>query len=92
MSSIASQVPLLSLLRADRCAARHRSTNRTFVTYKAFEDWWRFGFRGDESGSKTLRDMLRVGCGTPQHGLSSKKMALITSDYDIMRSLSIKWP
>ena len=26
------------------------------------------------------------------HGLSSKKMALITSDYGIMRSLSIKWP
>ena len=28
---------------------------------------------------------------TPQHGLSSKKMAPITSDYGIMRSLSIKW-
>ena len=27
----------------------------------------------------------------PQHGLSSKNMALITSDYGKMRSLSIKW-
>ena len=31
-----------------------------------------------------------VRCGTPQHGLSSKNMALITSDYGIMCSLSIK--
>ena len=31
-------------------------------------------------------------CGTPQHGLYSKNMTLITSDYGIMRSLSIKWP
>ena len=29
-------------------------------------------------------------CGTPQHGLSSQKIALITSDYGIMCSLSIK--
>ena len=27
----------------------------------------------------------------PQHGLSSKNTALITSDYGVMRSLSIKW-
>ena len=29
---------------------------------------------------------------TPQHGLSSNKMALITSDHVIMCSLRIKWP
>ena len=29
---------------------------------------------------------------TPQHGLSSNKMALITSDCGAMRSLRIKWP
>ena len=28
----------------------------------------------------------------PQHALYSDTMALITSDYDIMRSPSIKWP
>ena len=32
------------------------------------------------------------GATTPQRGLPSKKTALITSDYGIMRSLSIKWP
>ena len=32
-------------------------------------------------------ELLR--CGTPQHGPSSKKMALITSDYGIMCSLRI---
>ena len=31
-------------------------------------------------------------CATPQHGLPSKKMALVTSDCGTMRSLSIKWP
>ena len=31
-------------------------------------------------------------CGTPQYGISSKKMALITSDYDTVCSLRIKWP
>ena len=31
-------------------------------------------------------------CVTQQHGLSSKKMALITSDCGTMRSPSIKWP
>ena len=34
----------------------------------------------------------RIRCGTSQHGLSSKKMGLITSDCGTMRSLSIKWP
>ena len=29
---------------------------------------------------------------SPQHGLSSKKTALITSDCGTMRSLGIKWP
>ena len=33
-----------------------------------------------------------AGCGTPQHGLSSNKMALITSDCGAMRFPSIKWP
>ena len=32
------------------------------------------------------------GAGTPQHGLSPNKMALITSDCDAMRSPSIEWP
>ena len=32
------------------------------------------------------------GAGTPQQGLCSKNMALITSDCGIMCSLSIKWP
>ena len=27
-----------------------------------------------------------------KHGLSSNNMALISSDYGVMRSLSIKWP
>ena len=31
-------------------------------------------------------------CATPQHGLSSNKMALITSDCSETRSPSIKWP
>ena len=30
--------------------------------------------------------------GPPQHGLSFKRMALITSDCGTMRSPSIKWP
>ena len=33
-----------------------------------------------------------TGAGTPQHGSSSKKKALITSDYGIMCSMRIKWP
>ena len=32
------------------------------------------------------------GAGAPQHGLSAKETALITSDHGIMRSLIIKWP
>ena len=32
------------------------------------------------------------GAGTPQHGLSSNKMALITSDCDKTRYPSTKWP
>ena len=36
-------------------------------------------------------EMLR-GAGPPRHGLSSDKMALVTSDCGTMRSLSIKWP
>ena len=35
---------------------------------------------------------LDDGAGTPQHGLSSNKMALINSDFGATRSLSIKWP
>ena len=33
-----------------------------------------------------------VGTHTPQHGLYSDTMALITSDCDVMHSPSIKWP
>ena len=39
------------------------------------------------SSARTLR-----GCVTPQHGLSSNKMALIPSDCGAMRSPSIEWP
>ena len=35
---------------------------------------------------------LEAGAGTPQHGLSFDKMALITSGCGTMRSPSIKWP
>ena len=38
------------------------------------------------------RGMFMVRCPPPQHGLSSKKTARITSYYGAMRSLSIKWP
>ena len=37
------------------------------------------------------RSQQRIGW-TPQQGLSSNKMALITSDCGTMRSLGIKWP
>ena len=33
-----------------------------------------------------------AGAGTPQCGLSSRKMTLITSDYGTMCYLRIKWP
>ena len=42
--------------------------------------------------SEGYRIRADTGSGTPQHGLPSKPMALITSDDVIMRSLSIKWP
>ena len=42
--------------------------------------------------SDDLRAKLNAVRGTPQHGLSSNKMAPITSDCDAMRSLDIKWP
>ena len=35
---------------------------------------------------------INTGAGPPQHGLSSNKMALITSDCGVMCSPSIKWP
>ena len=37
-------------------------------------------------------DALAPWCATPQHGLYSNKMALITADCGRMRSLRIKWP
>ena len=53
--------------------------------------WWD---RGDHQGFGDLVDPISPhranGCGPPQHGLSSKKMALITSDCGATRSLSIK--
>jgi hypothetical protein len=39
-------------------------TNRTFVTYKAFEEWWRYGLKHvsfDDHPSLALRNTLRVG-------------------------------
>ena len=33
-----------------------------------------------------------TGVGPPQHGLPSRKMALITSDCGATRSLGIEWP
>ena len=41
--------------------------------------------------SRTRVDGSDDWCGTP-HGLSSNKMALITTDFDAMRSLRTKWP
>ena len=41
---------------------------------------------------RELYDSALSRCGTPQHGLSSNTMALITSHCGTMRSLSIKWP
>ena len=43
----------------------------------------------DPVANKEICDGLAMRCGTPQHGLSSKKMALITSDYGIMCYLRI---
>ena len=40
----------------------------------------------------TKEQAVRTDAPPPQHGLSSNKMALVTSDYGIMRSPSIKWP
>ena len=44
---------------------------------------------GPEAGW-ACRTVLR--CGTPQHGLYSINMALITLDCGASRSLGIKWP
>ena len=45
-------------------------------------------------GATAIHDLKPGGKvrAPPQHGLSSKKMALITSEYGIMSCLSIKWP
>ena len=40
----------------------------------------------------TSRWRPRLWCESPQHGLSSKKMALVTLDYGAMRYLGSKWP
>ena len=41
-----------------------------------------------------VKQALQVACGagTTQHGLFSKKMALVTSDCGTIPSPSIKWP
>ena len=46
--------------------------------------------RNFEEGLRT--NECWVECGPPQHGLSSKNMALITSDYGVMCYLGVKWP
>ena len=47
-----------------------------------------------ETKEKARIELLfkKFGAGIPQHGLSSNKMALITSDCDAMRSPRTKWP
>ena len=45
-----------------------------------------------EAAGLKLNPARKKRYGTPQHGLSSKNMALITSDDGVMRSLSIRWP
>ena len=44
------------------------------------------------AGERAGRGTEAPGAGAPQHGLSSNKMALITSGRGQMRSLRIKWP
>ena len=46
----------------------------------------------DERGVMVLKVKESAWCGTPQHGLYSDTMALITSDCGAMCSPSIKWP
>ena len=43
----------------------------------------------EQKGFFKYKDAVR---GTPQHELSSKTMALFTSDCGATRSLSIRWP
>ena len=54
------------------------------------------GFSGDVGGltwsNLAYQPYFSATGATPQHGLSSDTMALVTSDCGTMRSLSIKWP
>ena len=43
-------------------------------------------------GRRMEAGLILFWCVPPQHGLSSQKMALITSDHGLMCSLRVKWP
>ena len=43
-------------------------------------------------GSEASPELTTIGAGPPQPGLSSNKMALITSDCGTMGSPNMKWP
>ena len=60
---------------------------------------WSSGLAAEQpakgTGAQPLLPPARMdaaGAATPQHGLQPDTMALITSDYDAMRDLIIKWP
>ena len=48
--------------------------------------------QGEAAGAERIRRDEDDGAGPPQHGLSSEKMGLITSDNGKMCSLHIAWP
>ena len=51
------------------------------------------GGGGEEDGGvDMMMDRVAAGAVHPQHGLSSKKMGLITSDCGTTRCLGTKWP
>ena len=52
----------------------------------------RYGMLLAGIGEDDQMNVLDLGAGTSQRGLSSKKMNLITSNCGATRSLSIKWP
>ena len=55
----------------------------TLCSLRWSASWW--------SGSSSTPSATCRRCGTPQHGLSSNKMAPITSGCGATRSLRIKW-
>ena len=64
------------------------STGSIVQQHLALELLANLASRFDLSGEIVVNEW----CAPQQHGLSSKQMALITSDYGVMRSLSTKWP